>query len=127
MEQYPQFETPRAEQDYIVERAKEAHEQFEGEPSPEDSQKILRDTVGKHIQQQVTDDPADLPDAFSDLQDDKKQIEELVRIAFDRGIRDAVRVARTLKDPRVLDDFHDTLTDHFYDRLVTAGIVDKRE
>lgn len=127
MEQYPQFETPSAEQDHIVEKAVEEHNRFEGEPTKEDSHKIVSDTVGKHIQQQTTDDPADLPDAFEDLTDGKKQIEELVHIAFDRGIGDAVRVARTLKDPKVLDDFHDTLTDHFYDRLVTAGIIDKRE
>jgi len=127
MEQYPQFETPHAEQEHIVERAVEAHEQFEGTPSQEDSRKIVHDTIGKHIQQQKVDDPADLPDAFADLEDDKKQVEELVHIAFDRGIGDAVRVARTLRDPRVLDDFHDTLTDHFFDRLVVAGVIDKRE
>lgn len=127
MEQYPQFETPEAEQDYVVERAREAHEQFEGERNPENDRKVVKDTVSQHIAQQKDDDAADMPEAFSDLGDDKAQVEELVHIAFTRSIGDAVRVAKALKNPHILDDFHDTLTDHFYDRLVSAGIIEKRE
>lgn len=50
----------------------------------------------------------------------KEQIESLVEMAFSKGLVDAVEAARHLNNPHILDEFHDTLEDEYYDKLVAA-------
>lgn len=50
----------------------------------------------------------------------KDQVDELVEIAFTRGLVDAVGVARHLNNPHILDDFHDALTDEYYEKLLAT-------
>ena len=47
-------------------------------------------------------------------------IEELVAIALTKSIFSAIAVAKKLKNPHLLDDFHDALVDHYYDKLIQA-------
>ncbi len=42
----------------------------------------------------------------------------LVSLAFDKGIYQAVKSARDLNNPYLLDRFHDTLVNELYDQLV---------
>jgi hypothetical protein len=52
-----------------------------------------------------------------------EQVGTLVSLAFEQGLEKAVSVARKLKDPAVLDEFHDTLCDHYYEFLKEKGIL----
>ncbi len=124
MDKNPQFETPAVEQSHIEGRVQEQHESLENIPSPEESKEIVKDVITDHIAQVPDDTTAT---AFDDLSDDKDQVHELVNIAFKRGIAEAVKVARAIKNPKILDDFHDVLTDHFYEKMVAAKLIPRRE
>ena len=50
--------------------------------------------------------------------DKPKQVKMLVFLAFKKGINYAANLAMQLRDPYLLDEFHDTLVDHLYDLLV---------
>jgi len=50
----------------------------------------------------------------------KEQVDALVEIALTKGIAEAVNVARHLRNPHLLDDFHDALIDEYYEKLVQA-------
>jgi hypothetical protein len=50
--------------------------------------------------------------------DKPKQVKMLVFLSFKKGINYAANLAAQLKDPYLLDEFHDTLVDHLYDLLV---------
>jgi len=50
----------------------------------------------------------------------REQIESLVEMAFSKGLVDAVEAARHLHNPHILDEFHDTLEDEYYDKIVAA-------
>ncbi|TSC71456.1 MAG: hypothetical protein G01um101470_595 [Parcubacteria group bacterium Gr01-1014_70] len=52
--------------------------------------------------------------------DHAEQTEALVGIALTKGILAAVRVARHLNNPHLLDDFHDMLVDEYYEKLIEA-------
>ena len=47
-------------------------------------------------------------------------IKELVAMALTKGIFSAIAVAKKLKNPHLLDDFHNALVDHYYDALVQS-------
>ena len=47
-------------------------------------------------------------------------IEELVSLALTKGIVSALKVVNSLKNPHLLDEFHDTLTDKYYEKLLQA-------
>lgn len=46
------------------------------------------------------------------------QVAVLVDLAFDKGIYPAVKKARDLNNPYLLDRFHDTLVNELYDQLI---------
>ena len=52
-----------------------------------------------------------------------EQAEALVEIALTKGILEAVRVARHLGNPHLLDDFHDALIDEYYDKLLQSRAI----
>lgn len=51
---------------------------------------------------------------------EEKQLEELIKIAATKSPVQAAHIAEHLKNPRLLDDLHDYLSDHLYDKLVEA-------
>ncbi len=56
----------------------------------------------------------------------EKDIAGLLSIAFADGITEAVHRARSLKNPHLLKELHNALTDAFYDRLLAAGKIEKQ-
>ena len=51
----------------------------------------------------------------------ERQIELLIQMTFDKGIIEAIEIAKNLDNPYLLDEFHDALIDHLYDKLVKEG------
>ncbi|OGF63272.1 hypothetical protein A2926_03605 [Candidatus Giovannonibacteria bacterium RIFCSPLOWO2_01_FULL_44_40] len=47
-------------------------------------------------------------------------IEELIALALAKGLASAMKVANSLKNPHLLDEFHDTLADKYYEKLLEA-------
>ncbi|MFA6296202.1 MAG: hypothetical protein WC663_02525 [Patescibacteria group bacterium] len=62
-------------------------------------------------------------DLVKDLQsvmtmDKPQQVKTLIYLAFKKGVRYSFSIAKQLKDPYLLDEFHDTLVDELYQQLL---------
>lgn len=57
------------------------------------------------------------------LKGEKSQTEALLKMAQEKGVYHATRVAKKLNDPYILDVFHDHLVSDFYDSLVRNGKI----
>jgi len=53
-----------------------------------------------------------------------QQIGVLISLVFDKGLPEAIAIAKKLENPAVLDEFHDILIQR-YDELVEKGIIKK--
>ncbi|NQU99465.1 MAG: hypothetical protein HQ538_01895, partial [Parcubacteria group bacterium] len=86
--------------------------------SPDDPSKVkLPQKIAKPSKKKKLDD-----DIAADLKaimamDKPKQVKTLVYLAFKKGVNYAAGIADQLKDPYLLDEFHDTLVDNLYDLL----------
>jgi len=97
----------------------------EVELSMEKQKEILKDAVYEKVknatfapgQQQAVQQQA------QKLKDEPKerQVELLIQMAFDKGVVEAVEIAKNLNNPHLLDEFHDTLVDNLYNKLVEQG------
>ena len=47
-------------------------------------------------------------------------IEELILLALAKGLASAMKVANSLKNPHLLDEFHDALADKYYEKLLES-------
>jgi hypothetical protein len=74
----------------------------------------------------ATDDGALVMDAkhIAALEDVQAQVGQLLQLAEVKGVVYAVQVARKL-DFYVLDQVHDQLANHFYEKLVSQGMIER--
>lgn len=93
---------------------------------------VFKETVKEHIAEKRAQISAGLPPAQAQAQQQQaasdaerlkemaehKQLEELINIATSKGPLEAVHIAENLKNPRLVDDLHDYLTDELYGHLV---------
>ena len=54
-----------------------------------------------------------------------QQIGALVSLAFEKDLKTAVQIAKDTDNPAILDEFHDTLIDHYYQALIDKGVLKK--
>jgi hypothetical protein len=96
-----------------------------------EKEKIIKGEIKKYLEK-VQKTPSFAPP--SKVRDEVKEIEKfskpeqvgaLVSLVFEKGIHYAVSVARNLKNPAILDEFHDVLVDRFYEILTERGILEK--
>ena len=116
---YKNFEAKMAD---LISKA----ENKEGAISPEAGKEILKEAVRERIQnaqpiplaqQQVVVQTAQQIKA----QPKERQIGLLTQMAFDKGVVEAVEVAKKIDNPYLLDEFHDVLVDELYNKLVEQG------
>ncbi len=98
----------------------------EGELSVEKQKEILKEAIDEKIAESFSIAPVLQQVAQQTavkLKDEpkKRQIELLIQMAFDRGVIEAVEIAKNLDSPYLLDEFHDALIDHLYNKLVEEG------
>ncbi len=53
------------------------------------------------------------------------QVKILCELAFQKGVDVALKSAQELNNPYVLDEFHDTLVDQLYERLISEKKIEK--
>lgn len=95
----------------------------EGAQSNEEKEEMILDVLQNHIKKNP---PENLSESFkispeqtkkhiADLEpeEDDRKIEELFKIATEKGIINAVRVCEGLKNPHILDDLHRRLAHYF--------------
>lgn len=98
----------------------------EGELSKEKEREILKEVTGERIQKAQPLPPGQQKVVAQKVQQIRKQPKErqiqlLIELAFEKGIIQAVEVAKQLDNPYLLDEFHDALVDQLYNKLVEMG------
>ena len=98
----------------------------EGELTKEKEKEILREAISERIEEIPPLLPAQQKAIAQKVQQIKaqpkeRQIQLLTEMAFEKGVFEAVEVARRLDNPYLLDEFHDALIDELYNRLVEQG------
>ncbi|MDP2934704.1 MAG: hypothetical protein Q8N59_03005 [bacterium] len=96
------------------------------EIGPEKEKEILKEVVSERIreaqaisvlnQQVITQNANQIKN-----QPKERQIQFLIDLALEKGISEAVNMAKSLESPYLIDELHDALVDNFYRRLVKEG------
>ncbi len=47
----------------------------------------------------------------------------MVSLVFEKGLEEAISVAKGIDNPAILDEFHDILADRYYKELVEKKII----
>lgn len=115
----------------LAEKKKELREK---EGIEKHEKEIIKEIIREKIEQPETFGPkpstAPLPQVVKkakEIEEEPKerQIQLLVDLAFEKGVSHAIDVARSLNSPYLLDEFHDTLVDELYNKLVEQGKLEK--
>ena len=116
-------EIANLEQQLAEKRANLEQRSAETQAEVPHEKELLRQVVGEKIQQHA---PSYQP-APQKQQDDQSsyndsqlvdKIQELVNLAFNKSIDDAVRSVVQSGNPALIDAFHDVLVDKLYDTLI---------
>lgn len=104
-------------------KKREAASGSEAKPERQIVREIIKEAATAPALAQVgaiSDDAAQK--AAYDLKEKEHEhiIEELVVLALAKGLASAIKVANSLKNPHLLDEFHDTLADKYYEKLLEA-------
>lgn len=101
-------------------------EQKENALTPEKQKEILKEAVNERIAENISLAPAVqqvVQQTATSLKNEpqERQIALLTQMAFDKGVVEAIEIAKNLDNPYLLDEFHDALIDHLYNKLVQEG------
>lgn len=96
------------------------------ELGPEKEKEILKEVVSEHVEtaQTVSGSSQQVNDqSIKDVKDQPKdrQVQYLVNLAIEKGISEAVNVAKSLDNAYLIDELHDALVDSLYNQLVKEG------
>ncbi len=123
----PEKELP--EMEVLKERAEKVEERLEKEEAPEEKERIIKQEIKEYLQELQQTPPTAAPLATRDETEEIKrfppsqQVGALVSLVFEKGLEEAISVARGLDNPAILDEFHDILADRYYKELVEKKII----
>jgi len=115
-----------------LEKLRKRIEKLEGKiekKEKKERERIIKEEIKKYIKaSQKTPSfapPAKLRDEAQEIEKFSRpeQVGALISLVFEKGLAYAVSVAQNLKNPAVLDEFHDTLVDCYYEILLKEGIL----
>lgn len=113
-----------SEIEHLKQRIAELERQSAGQGKPE----VIREAIKEHIekqpeeflgaeqklsQQEIRAHSQKVGELKSEEAGHQNQVTELLQIAHDKGILNAVSVARATDDPHLEDEFHDALVKYF--------------
>jgi hypothetical protein len=123
----PQTEGPEIEQ--LKEKVAELEVELKKERAPEEREKMVKQEIEKYLTKMQKMPTFAAPKAVRDETNEIKkfpstqQVGALVSLVFDKGLHEAISVAKSLNNPAVLDEFHDILVDRYYQILIEKGIL----
>jgi len=112
------------ETEILKERVEKAAEGAIKESSPEEKERIIKDEIKSYLHELQGIPATAAPLKTRDEADEIKkfpanqQVGALVALAFEKNLQEAIKVARSLNNPAILDEFHDILIDRYYQALV---------
>jgi hypothetical protein len=122
-----QREGPEVEQ--LKERVEQLETQLKKERAPEEKERMVKQEIEKYLTKMQKMPAFAAPKVVRDeVKEIKKfpstqQVGALVSLVFDKGLNEAILVAKSLNNPAVLDEFHDILIDRYYQILVEKRIL----
>src|SRR3989344_3169897 len=123
---------PGAELEALKERVEQLEAQLKKEQpliSPEKEEKAVKQEIKEYLSGLQQTPSTAAPLATRDEADEIKkfpssqQVGALVSLVFEKGLEEAVSVARQLDNQAILDEFHDILADRYYKELVEKKII----
>lgn len=126
--QQSQSETAKPEKEILHEVVSEKAQEFvpSYRPNAEIGSGPDRDTAkGADVKDQfnIGIGTAEPPSYLSD--ELKVKVQDLVNLAFNKGLAEAVKEVSKMNNAALLDAFHDVLVDQLYDVLVERGKLEK--
>jgi len=128
----PEKIMPGAEIEALKERIGQLEAQLKKEQpsiSPEEEEKAVKDEIKSYLSELQQTPATAAPLATRDEADEIKkfpagqQVGALVSLVFEKGLDEAVSVAKQLDNPAIVDEFHDILIDRYYKELVEKKII----
>lgn len=117
----PQFKTPQEEVKWLERQLEQKKKEALEAGLEREHKELAREVLEKHVQTatpptdyQISEEEAEELRSAIEKESHAKQVEELLRIADEKGILNAISVARKLDNEHLLDDFHDRIV---YERL----------
>lgn len=110
-------------------RLEKLETRLEKESTSQEKERLAKQEIKAYLQelQQVPLSPT--PTKIRDEADEIKvfepsqQVGALITLVSEKGLNEAISVALALENPAILDEFHDTLVDHYYQILLEKEIV----
>jgi SMC interacting uncharacterized protein involved in chromosome segregation len=131
-ERLPERETPKVEEseiEQLKEKMAELEVQLKKERAPEEREKMVKQEIERYLTKMQKMPTFAAPKVVRDEAKEIKkfpstqQVGALVSLVFDKGLHEAISVAKSLNNPAVLDEFHDILVDRYYQILVEKRIL----
>jgi hypothetical protein len=120
--EYPEIEELKA-------RLEKLERKVEKEKIPEEKEKMVKQEIKSYLKELQQTPKFALPPTTRDEAKEiakfepSQQIGALVSLAFEKGLSQAIAVALALNNPAILDEFHDTLIDRYYEMLVEKKLI----
>jgi len=111
------------------ERVEKVEEKLEKEQAPEEKEKAVKQEIKEYLREMQQTPPTAAPLATRDEADEIKkfppsqQVGALVSLVFEKGLKEAISIAKDMNNPAILDEFHDILADRYYKELVEKKIL----
>ncbi|QQG38174.1 MAG: ATP-binding protein [Candidatus Kaiserbacteria bacterium] len=129
--QSEKFKTPEDELRYLRERVKEAEAQLEAAPNRFESDRIAKREVAAYAeipQATILHESFVMPEHESvrhklrlEPEAHDVQMDELLKIVTERGVRNALAVCAKMRNPHLQDDFHRVITRYIAEGLPQNG------
>lgn len=123
----PEKEIPEIKE--LKRRIEKIEAQLKKEQIPEEREKIVKQEIKNYLQEVQKMPPFASPQVVRDEVKEiakfstTQQVGVLVSLVFEKGLYQAISVAKALNNPAILDEFHDVLVDRYYQILVEKGIL----
>ncbi len=99
---------------------------------PEEKERIVKQEIKEYLQELQQTPTTAAPLAARDEVDEIKkfpsnqQVGALISLVFEKGLPEAIAVAKNLNNPAIMDEFHDILVDRYYQTLIEKKIIQPR-
>jgi len=113
----------------LKERIEQIESQLKKEKISEEKEKIVKQEIKSYLQGLQQTPTFAPPPTTRDQADEIKELEHsqqigvLISLVFEKNLPEAISVAQQLNNPAILDEFHDTLIDRYYEMLLDKKIL----
>ncbi len=121
--------TERSEIEALREKIERIEARLEKEAVPEEKEKIAKQEIKTYLREMQQMPPTAAPLATRDEAEEIKkfppsqQVGALISLVFEKGLPEAISVAKNLNNPAILDEFHDILIDRYHKILIEKKIL----